>query len=177
MEHLVFYLPLNLALDPSTPVSCYYFSLLLTDLARTIDKKLQTDVGILNFSKAFDKVSHTKLLHKLECYGITGNILYWIKSFLYKHTQQVAIDGSYSSPCLVTLGVLQGSVLGPVLFLIYINDISHNIHSQLQLFANDCLMYRTIQSSDNHDTLQDDLNTLTSWAKALNMELTSINVK
>ena len=76
MEHLVFYLPLNLALDPSTPVSYYYFSLLLTDLARTIDKKLQTDVGILNFSKAFDKVSHTKLLHKLECYGIAGNILY-----------------------------------------------------------------------------------------------------
>ena len=77
----------------------------------------------------------------------------------------------------MTLGVLQGSVLGPVLFLIYINDISHNIHSQLQLFADDCLMYRTVQSSDNHDTLQDDLNTLTSWAKAFNMELTSINVK
>ena len=141
-----------------------------TDLAKAIDKNLQTDVGILDFSKAFDKVSHNRLLHKLKHYGINGNILHWIKSFLHGRTQQVVVEGSYSSPCPVTSGVPQGSVLGPILFLIYINDISNNIHSQLRLFADDCLVYRTIQSSGDHLILQDDFNTLTSWAKANNME-------
>ena len=146
-----------------------------TDLAKSIDKKLQTDVGILDFAKAFDKVSHTKLLYKLECYGITGNILYWIKSFLHRCTQQVSIEGSYSSPCFVTLGVPQGSVLGPLLFLININDISHSIHSQLRLFADDCLIYRTIHSRDDHYILQEDLNALTSWAASLTWSLISLN--
>ena len=141
-----------------------------TDLAKAIDKNLQTDVGILDFSKAFDKVSHNRLLHKLKHYGINGNILHWIKSFLHGRTQRVVVEGSYSSPCPVTSGVPQGSVLGPILFLIYINDISNNIHSQLRLFADDCLVYRIIQSSGDHLILQDDFNTLTSWAKANNME-------
>jgi len=78
-----------------------------TDLAKAIDSKLQTDVGILDFSKAFDKVSHSKLVYKLEFYGITGSILNWIKSFLYNHTQSVVVEGSYSTPCSVTSGVPQ----------------------------------------------------------------------
>ena len=147
-----------------------YYVLTTTDLAKAIDKNLQTDVGILDFSKAFDKVSHNRLLHKLKHYGINGNILHWIKSFLHGRTQQVVVEGSYSSPCPVTSGVPQGSVLGPILFLIYINDISNNIHSQLCLFADDCLVYRIIRSSGDHLILQDDFNTLTSWAKANNME-------
>ena len=115
-----------------------------TDLAKAIDRGLQTDIGILDFSKAFDKVSHSKLLHKLEYYGIRGNILDWIRSFLDNRTQQVVVEGSYSSSCSVTSGVPLGSVLGPALFLICINDISLNIQSQLRLFADDCLVYRTI---------------------------------
>ena len=141
-----------------------------TDFAKAIDSKLQTNVGILDFSKAFDKVSHSKLVHKLEFYGIIGSILNWIQSFLYNRTQSVVVEGSYSTQCSVTSGVPQGSVLGPVLFLTYINDIATDIHSQLRLFADDCLIYRTIRSVDDRHMLQEDLNTLASWASSFNME-------
>ena len=101
--------------------------------------KLQINCGILDFAKAFDKVPHLRLLHKLEFYGIRGCLLNWIKSFLANRTQQVVVEGSVSSLCEVTSGVPQGSVLGLALFLIYINDITENINSQIRLFADDCL--------------------------------------
>ena len=130
---------------------------------------MQIDVGILDFSKAFDKVSfdkvsYSKLVYKPEFYGITGNTLNWIKSFLCNRTQSVVVESSYSTPCSVTPGVPQGSVLGPVLFSTYINDIATDIHSQLRLFADDCLIYKTMRSVDDHHMLQEDLNTLASWA-------------
>ena len=137
--------------------------LTIDDFARAIDNKFQVDVAILDFAKAFDKVAHARLAHKLNYYGIRGHMLQWIKSFLANRTQKVVIDGRQSSPCSVTSGVPQGSVLGPVLFLIYINDIISNIHSQLRLFADDCLIYRPIHSAEDHRILQKDLDTLSSW--------------
>ena len=129
-----------------------------------MDNKLQVDLAILDFEKAFDKVAHTRLTHKLDYYGIRGDLLQWIQSFLTNRTQKVVVDGVCSSPCNVTSGVPQGSVLGPVLFLIYINDITTNIHSQLRLFADDCLVYRPINSPEDHKIFQDDLDKLTTWA-------------
>jgi len=105
---------------------------------------------MLDFSKAFDKVPHQRLLHKLEFYGITGSILAWLTD----HSKQVAINGMLSSPCKVNSGVPQGTVLGPTLFLAYINDIADCVQSQLRLFADDCIIYRAITTSEDHSILQ-----------------------
>ena len=140
------------------------------DLAKAIDNKAQVDMAILDFSKAFDKVAHTRLKHKLDYYGIRGNLLGWLESFLGNRTQQIVVGGTYSSSSSVSSGVPQGSVLGPVLFLLYINDIITNINSQLRLFADDCLIYRVIASPIDHQILQDDLDTLTAWSRTWRME-------
>ena len=114
--------------------------LLLTidDFVCALNNKLQVDIGILDLSKAFDKVPHVK---KLEFYGIRGSILQWFESFLTNRSQRVVIEGYYSSPSKVTSGVPQGTVLGPIPFLIYINDLITDINSTIRLFADDCLIY------------------------------------
>ena len=126
----------------------------INDIAKQIDTNLQVDAAILDFSKAFDKVSHSRLLYKLRHYGIRGIALHWLESFLHGRTQQVIVEGSKSSTCDVTSGVPQGSVLGSVLFLIYINDIIANIQSEIHLFADDILNYKTIKTPQDHKILQ-----------------------
>jgi len=113
------------------------------------------DVGILDFSKAFDKVSHPRLLHKLNYYGIQGSMSNWLKAFLSNRTQQVIVNGSLSTQCNVTSGVPQRSVLSPVLCLVYINDIVADIRSQIRLFAGDC---QIICFHEDCVILQEDLN-------------------
>jgi len=99
---------------------------------------------ILDFTKAFDKVPHKRLIHKLK-YDITGPISSWIESFLAERTQQVVINGSASIPIQVTSGVPQGTVLGPLFFLLYINDLPNNLTSDVRLFADDCLLYLPVK--------------------------------
>ena len=95
--------------------------------------------GLLDFSKAFDKVDHRKLCLKLARYGIKGKSLNWIQSFLSGRTQQVILNGKSSEKSNVTSGVPQGTVLGPLLFLVYINDMPSAVLSLLRLFADDYL--------------------------------------
>ena len=127
-------------------------------------------MAILDFAKAFDKVPHDLLLQKLTHYGISGNIHNWIKSWLMNRSQVVQVDGAQSDPVRVTSGVPQGSVLGPLMFLIFINDIHCEISSQLRLFADDTLIYRVIDSDQDYHTLQSDLNKLSEWAQTWGME-------
>ena len=117
----------------------------------------------MNFAKAFDKVPHRRLLHKLEYYGIRGSTHKWINSWLSGRTQQVVLDGQASDPVPVISDVPQGSVLGPVLFLIFINDLPDNIRSSVHLFADDCVLYRNIHSLQDCLILQEDLTSLGQW--------------
>ena len=98
-------------------------------------------MGILDFVKAFDKVSNRRLRRKMVYYCIQGTTLNWVTDFLHGRNQQVVIDGETSEPAEVTSGVPQGTVLGPMLFLIYINDIAENINSNIRLITGDCVVY------------------------------------
>ena len=123
----------------------------------------QTDVIIMDFTKAFDKVPHRRLLFKLGYYRIRGSTHKWISSWLSERSQKVVMDGQASDPVPVLSGVPQCSVLGPVLFLIFINDLPDNIRSSVRLFADDCVLYRNIKSPIDCQILQDDLNSLSQW--------------
>ena len=127
----------------------------INDLAKGLNDKQQIDAVLLDFSKAFDKVSHRRLAIKLNHYGVRGNTLAWIQDFLSCRTKQVVVDGEKSAPAPVTSGVPQGTVLGPLLFLVYINDLPSRVSSTARLFADDCLLYRAIKSTDDHQTLQE----------------------
>ena len=116
------------------------------------------DVILLDFAKAFDKVPHQRLLQKLDYYGVRGHTKNWIASFLEKRQQQVLLDGVRSSPAEVLSGVPQGTVLGPLLFLAFINDLPRQARSPSRLFADDSILYRRIRSQADADILQDDLD-------------------
>ena len=133
------------------------------------DCKVQTDVAILDFSKAFDTVPHKRLLHKLSHYGITGKINLWIASFLLDRKQCVVVDGESSSSARVVSGVPQGTVLGPLLFLCFINDLPDQVKSRVRLFADDCLLYHAIRNIQDQIDLQKDLKALEQWAETWGM--------
>ena len=93
-----------------------------------------------------DKVNHSKFLFKLHQYSIPGHVLNWVRAFLGSRSHHVVIDGEESESIPVTSGVPQGSVLGPLLFLIYINDLPDEVRSQVRLFADDTALYLTMES-------------------------------
>ena len=142
----------------------------MNDIIQRYDRGEQVDVAILDFSKAFDTVPHKKLLHKLDHYGIDGNLHKWMATFLTEREQQVVVDGEASDTCRVESGVPQGTVLGPLLFLLHINDLPERVLSQMRLFADDCLIYRTISSKQDHTILQQDLTSLKKWADEWGMK-------
>ena len=105
----------------------------------------------LDFSKAFDKVPHKRLLHKIESHGISGNVAAWIGEWLCDRKQQVVLNGKFSRLQDVLSGVPQGSVLGPILFLIFVNDIDTVVSSHIQKFADDCKVYRSHPTAEDID--------------------------
>ena len=138
-------------------------------LARNSDHGKQTDVLLLDFSKAFDTVLRKRLLKKLDHYGIRGQLIKWIESWLRERTQTVVVNGSQSSPVTVTSGVPQGTVLGPLMFLLYIKDIGLQITSELGLFVDDSVLYGVVNNISSAEVLQSDLNKLVVWSEKWQM--------
>ena len=134
----------------------------IKDLVKGLDNGSEIDLQIFDFRKAFDKVPHQILLSKLYHYGIQGKKLTWINSWLTERFQRVVMDGEASSLAKVTSGVTQGTVLGPLMFLLFINDIHENINSSLRLFADYALLYRSIDTTNNCAIRQNGINKLVS---------------
>ena len=141
----------------------------VNEIAENMNAGKQTDVILLDFAKAFDKVPHVRLCHKLSHLGINGPVLEGIKDFLAGRTQQVIVSGEKSSISSVTSGVPQGTVLAPLLFLCFINDITSNISSSIRLYADDVLIYRCVNTKEDVAILQKDLHILENWAYKWNM--------
>jgi len=142
----------------------------MQELHSSADHGHQVDIVVMDFAKAFDKVPHQKLLHKLEWYGVHGEVLSWVGSFLHDRTQRVVVDGCKSSESSVISGVPQSSVLGPLLFLIYINDLPDQVTSKVRLFADDTILYRVIKSPSDQVALQQDLVALQTWESKWQMQ-------
>ena len=141
---------------------------------------LSTDVIYFDFSKAFDSVNHDIILYKLKhIYSIDGRILKFLKNYLCGREQCVVLDGCKSSTKPVLSGVPQGSILGPILFVLFINDLPQGLHSDtnLALYADDTKIWRTIKNDDDIEKLQLDINYLNRWSEINKMNFHSENVK
>ena len=125
----------------------------------------------LDFAKALDKVNHLSLIKKMEHYGINSCTLKWVEKFLKDRTQKVLLEGTLSDSAPVLSGVPQGTVLGPLLFLIYINDLPKYVSpgTSVRLFADDSAIYRVIKSPEDHDILQKDIKSLEKWEELWSM--------
>ena len=131
-----------------------------------IDDGNDFDVIYLDFRKAFDSVPHERLLLKMQTYGITGNVLRWVEAFLKDRVQKVRVGESFSRETKVLSGIPQGSILGPILFTIFINDLPDEIECSCKIFADDTKIYNT---TDNKNKLQRDLDKLIEWSDKWNL--------
>ena len=134
-------------------------------VSKLLDDGSPVDAIYMDCQKAFDSVPIQRLLKKIEAVGIQGKVLDWIGQFLVGREQRVVLRGTTSDWVEVLSGVPQGSVLGPVLFLIYVNDIVLNIDSSIKLFADDAKLFRPMGSSSDARALQSDLKKLEEWSK------------
>ena len=135
-------------------LSCETQCLITTyDLAAILNRHSQADVAVLDFAKAFDEVPHHRLLKKLKYYNLDNNVVGWASSFLTGRTQRVVVDGHTSSEVAELSGVPLGTVLGPLLFLVFIYGIIQGSSSSIRLFVDDCLVYREICSKSDCSAL------------------------
>lgn len=136
----------------------------------TMDEGDRYDIVYLDFSKAFDRVPHRRLLSKVKAHGIEGKVLEWIRGWLTNREQRVQVNGRKSEWGSVTSGVPQGSVLGPLLFIIYINDLETGINSDIGKFADDTKIGRPVANDNDARMLQEDLDRLSEWSEKWQMK-------
>ena len=141
----------------------------LEEITKWIDVGSPVDIIYLDFQKAFDKVPHQRLLLKLKAHGIGDIITDWIEQWLTDRRQRVVVDGEVSNWKSVLSGVPQGSVLGPILFLIYINDLDDSITSNVLKFADDTKLFRKVNTDGDKQHLQNDLDRLVKWSEKWQM--------
>jgi len=139
---------------------------LLTSLLnwqKALDEDIPVDVVYMDFKKAFDSVPHVRLVKKLKTYGIEGNLLSWIEDFLSDRFQHVKVNNSESQEKPVTSGVPQGSVLGPTLFIFFINDLPSISTVQTKIFADDTKAYSRIENQQDQTNLQQTIDLMHDW--------------
>ena len=148
----------------------------LYDWTSSLENKFPTDVIYIDFHKAFDTVSHPKLFYKLESSGIVGSLLSLIRDLLSNRLQCTKVGNSYSDYTDVTCGVVQGSVLGPLLFLIYINDIFDILPNTVtsKLYADDLKIYTVLTDPCSRNALHDSIERIQNWASEWQLTI-SIN--
>ena len=137
----------------------------INDWLSFLDNNIPVDAVYLDFRKAFDTVPHERLISKLSGYGIQGNLLQWIRDFLSDRSQYVTINNNSSDTIPVSSGVPQGSVLGPTLFIYFINDMPDVVATLLKIFADDTKTYQPISSIKDHDKLQEAIDELVKWSE------------
>ena len=142
------------------------------DIVANMNNGKQTDVIVMDFAEAFDKVGHRRLMEKMKYYGVGGKTNKWIDDFLAGRSQRVVLDGEKSYNVDVLSGVPQGSVLGPCLFLFYINDMPEGLHQEttVRLFADDTIAYLAVTNYQDAENLQEDLTKLEKWEQTWQMK-------
>ena len=141
-------------------------------IGQALDKSLQSEIVYLDLSKAFDTVSHSLLLQKLAAAGANGSLFQWFTDYLTNRSQKVLIKGATSSSLPVLSGVPQGSILGPLLFLWYINDLPDELSSSTLafLFADDTKLVRIIHSESDITNFQQDIDKVFGWSTKWRMK-------
>ena len=129
-----------------------------------LDEGYSVDVIYLDFQKAFNTVPHQHLVQNLSSFGIHGKMLLWIKDFLKDRTQEVVLNGKKPNSIPVTSGVPQGSVLGPILFTMFVNDLPSVVSSPVHMFADDTKIFCVVRTREDYSVLQHDLDLLYEWS-------------
>jgi len=146
--------------------------LCVNDWSTMLDNNIPFDILYLDIAKAFDSVVHAKLIEKLEAVGVGGQVLAWIKNWLSDRSHHVCIDGEASEYRPVTSGVPQGSKLGPILFLLYMNDLPLVVrNATVKLFADDSKLYFAVDSVENIAQLKSDLMSIFDWAARMQLKI------
>ncbi len=147
-------------------------------IGRILDNGGQVDTIYLDMSKAFDRISHQNLIIKLRNCGFGGSLLKWFQSYLTDRCQRVTVLGATSNTLPISSGVPQGSILGPALFLIYVNDLPDSVNScQIAMFADDTKLYSTIKCVEDATLLQSDLVNLEHWSSTSGLSFNEMKCK
>ena len=149
----------------------------MEDWAAALEYGYSIDIIYTAFAKAFDSVPHKRLFAKLQSIGVQGQLLRWIEAFLTGRRHRVSLSGELSDWTDVTSGIPQGSVLGPILFVIFINDMSNVVKNCCKLFADDATLYRPVLSEADTQSLQSDIDNLMEWSSTWQLPFNEMKCK